>query len=162
MGSAIAWIVAVGVLPFVLASLACFAAQKLLLWPLFEAKLCAAVSCCVLAGVGYWLSKRLLEASNHKPQPHEMVRFLTRFITLHTLSILAVAAAYLLALFWAGSPRSPWFSAGAAVFGGALGYAVFLWVLFATKTTHCGGRILLRGPALERAAKKLEQGVTDE
>ena len=67
IGSVITQVFAVGVLPFALASLVCLAAREILLWPLFEAKLWGAAACFLLAGIGYWLSKRFLEAGDRKP-----------------------------------------------------------------------------------------------
>ena len=82
IGSAITRVFAVGVLPFALASLVCLAAREILLWPLFEAKLCGAAACFLLAGIGYWLSKRFLEAGDRKPpEPHDVGRFLMRLIS---------------------------------------------------------------------------------
>ena len=134
--------------------------SEFLLWPLFEAKLWGAAACFLLAGIGYWLSKRFLEAGDRKPpQPYDVGRFLMRLLSLHTLSTLAAAMAYLLARFWAGPSYNPWPCYGAAALGGSLGYAVFLWILFAAKNPHRVGRLVLSGPALALAAKKLERKI---
>ena len=157
IGSAITRVFAVGVLPFALSSLVCLAAHEILLWPLFEAKLWGAAACFPLAVVGYWLSKRFLEAGDRKP--HEVGRFLVRLLSLHTLSTLAAAVAYLLARFWAGPSYHPWPCYFAAALGGSLGYALFLWILFAAKNPQRVGRLVLSGPALALAAKNLERKV---
>jgi hypothetical protein len=157
IGSAITRVFAVGVLPFALASLVCLAAREILLWPLFEAKLWGAAACFPLAVVGYWLSRRFLEAGDRKP--HEVGRFLVRLLSLHTLSTLAAAVAYLLARFWAGPSCHPWPCYLAAALGGSLGYTLFLWILFAAKNPQRVGRLVLSGPALTLAAKKLERKI---
>lgn len=159
IGSAITQVFAVGVIPFALATLACLTAHEILLWPLFEAKLWGAGTCFLLAGVGYWLSKRFLEAGDRKPEPHEVGRFLMRLLSLHALSTLAATMAYLLARFWTGPFYNPWPCYVAAALGGSLGYAVFLWVWFAAKNPHRVGRLVLSGPLLARAAKKLERKI---
>ena len=82
-----------------------------------------------------------------------------RLLSLHTLSTLAAAVAYILARFWAGPSYNPWPCYGAAALGGSLGYAVFLWILFAAKNPCRAGRLVLSGPALALAAKKLEQKI---
>jgi type IV secretory pathway TraG/TraD family ATPase VirD4 len=158
MGRTITKAVALGILPFGFSVLAYLTVRELLFWPRLGAKLWAVAAWLLVVGVGYELCRRFFEAGDRKCQPREVGGFLGRLLSLHALAALGMVVSYFLAAqISAGHWYDQWLCYASALLGGSLSLAIFLWILFATKDPHRGGRRLLEGDELKREAEKLER-----
>jgi len=152
-------LVALGVMPLVLAMMAYLAAREFLLWPFFGARLWGVAVGLILVGLGLSPCKRFLKAGDHRQkQPHEVGRFVMRLFWLHALGALSVAMGYVLA----SALDNQWLSLMGAVGGGSLSYLVFMWILFAAKDPRRVGREMPTRDELARRVKELNQKIAQQ
>src|SRR5512135_1172814 len=152
-------LVALGVMPFVLAMMAYLAARELLLWPFFGARLWGVAVGLIVVGLGLSPCQRFLKAGDYRQkQPHEVGRFVMRLFWLHAFGGLSAAMGYVLA----SALDNQWLSLVGAVGGGSLSYLVFMWILFPAKDPRRVGREMPTKDELARKVKELNQKIAQQ